>query len=99
MNYEERSTQHQRLMILKALSRRNDGRLNERDIQDDLDLYGHRLARPEVRALLDWLEAAGAVRLTRPGEVIVVAELTQRGADHLERRGEPVDGILLPSRA
>lgn len=99
MTYGERAVQHRRLMVLKFLGRQNDGRANERDILDDLDLFGHRLSRDQVRGLLDWLSAAGAVRLTRPGETIVVAEITQRGQDHVERRGEPIEGVALPSRA
>jgi Fe2+ or Zn2+ uptake regulation protein len=99
VTYAERIAMSRRLTVLRALHAQHDGRMNDRDILDALDLYGHRMARQAVREMLEWLELAGAVRLTRPGEVVVVAEITQRGADHVERRGEPIEGVALPSRA
>ncbi len=99
MTYAERATESRRLTVLRALATTGDGRMNDRDILDVLDLYGHRMARVDVRAMLEWLELAGAVRLTRPGEMVLVAELTQRGQDHVERRGAPIEGVALPSRA
>lgn len=99
MTYGERAEQHRRLLVLQHLGRQNDGRANERDILEDLDSYGHRLSRDQVRAVLGWLSEAGAVRLTRPGEVVVVAEITARGQDHVDRRGDPIEGVALPGRA
>lgn len=98
VTYAERIAQSRRLTVLRALAAQADGRMNDRDLLDTLDLYGHRMARAEVRAMLEWLELAGAVRLSRPGEVVVVAELTARGEDHVERRGAPIEGVALPSR-
>ena len=99
MTYGERIDQSRRLSVLRALHEQNDGRMNDRDILDTLDLFGHRMARQEVRAMLEWLELAGALRLTRPGGLVVVAEITARGADHVERRGDPIEGVALPNRA
>lgn len=99
MTYGERIDMSRRLTILRALAEQNDGRMNDRDVLDTLDLYGHRMARAEVRDMLRWLEGAGAVRLTWPGEGLAVAEITQRGQDHVDRRGAPIEGVALPSRA
>jgi len=98
MTYAERVARHRRLIVLRALAGENGGRLNERDIQGELDVWGHRLGRDDVRALLRWLSDAAAIVLTHPGEVLMVAEITQRGDDHVARRGEPIEGIDLPSR-
>lgn len=97
-NYVERLVRHRRLIVLKALARENDGRLNERDLEGELDLMAHRVSREELRDLLRWLDDAGAIRLTHPGEIIMVAEITRRGQDHVERRGAPIEGVDLPSR-
>lgn len=86
-----------RLTVLRALAGAPDGRMNERDILDNLDLFGHRVAREEVRALLDWLEDAGAVRLSRPVETLVVAQITARGQDHVDSRLR-IEGVAVPMR-
>lgn len=98
MTYAERIAMSRRLTVLRVLHEHNDGRMNDRDIMDALDLFGHRMARQEVRDMLDWLQLAGVVRLTRPGGMVVVAEITGLGADHVERRGEPIEGVALPNR-
>jgi len=96
--YDAMILQSRRLTILRALAEQPSGAMNERDLLDHLDLFGHRVARADVRDLLDWLEAAGAVRLSRPVETLVVAEITRRGQDHVERRAL-IEGVAAPSRA
>lgn len=88
----------QRLTILQGLRAEPDERLNEHDLSRYLDLMGHRMARDDVRARLRELGDLDALRIEMRGPVMV-AELTQRGADHLERRGAPLDGVERPRRA
>lgn len=95
--YAEMIAASRRLTLLRALAETPDGRMNERDLLDNLDLFGHRVARAEVRALLDWLEEAGAVRLSRPVETLVVAQITARGQDHVDSR-ERIAGVAAPMR-
>lgn len=89
---------NQRLIVLRALAAMNDGRLNETMIRQELDLFGYRLTQDEVRDILRWLSERSAVITTFAADVIMIAEITRRGEDHLERRGDPIDGIALPSR-
>lgn len=88
----------QRLAILQALKAQTDGKLNENDITNWLDTYGYRLTRDDVRERLRDLEKLDAVRVTFAGGVIMVAEITRRGEDHLERRGAPLVGVARPPR-
>jgi repressor of nif and glnA expression len=89
----------QRLSILQALRSDHDGRLNEHDLGRWLDLYGYRVSRDELRARLRELADRDVIRLQFPGDVIMVAEITRRGEDHLDRRGPAVEGIALPPRS
>ena len=90
--------ENQRLVVLRALASTNDGRLNETLIQRELDHFGYGLTRDEVRDVLRWLEERAAVEIVMAADVIMVATLTRRGEDHIERRGVPVEGIAMPSR-
>jgi hypothetical protein len=87
----------QRLCILQGLAKEPDGRLNEHDLGHWLDLMGHRMARADVRVRVRELEALDAVRVQMLGPVLV-AELSARGEDHVERRGGPLDGVATPPR-
>lgn len=87
----------QRLVILQGLAQEPDGRLNEHDLSRWLDLMGHRMARADVRVRMRELEGLDAVSVQMLGPVMV-AELTGRGEDHLERRGAPLDGVTTPPR-
>lgn len=98
MSYRDRVIMDQRLVILRALEHENDGRLNESLIGTVLEQFGHVLSREQVREQLNWLRDADAIRIEMPGGVIMVAEITRRGADHVERRGDPIEGVAVPSR-
>jgi len=85
-----------RLTILKALSDESGNSLNSNLLNETLKSFGFRRGREFLLTQLSWLETqAGAVRLRRIGTVIV-AELTQKGADHLCRDALIV-GIKPPS--
>jgi hypothetical protein len=60
-----------------------------------LETFGHRKSRDYLRDQLRWLEEMGAVTLTEAGTVLI-AELTRRGRDHVERR-VVIEGIARPS--
>lgn len=98
MSYAEHRDRARRLCVLQRLAAQRDGRLNDRDVQSELELFGHRCTRDEVRALLEWLDHAGCVRVSFPLHAVMVAEITGRGQDHVDRRGPPVEGIDEPPR-
>lgn len=97
MDLAEINARNQRLIILRALSQESDGRMNESLLARQLDLFGHALNREQVRVQLEWLAGVGAVRTQMVGPIMIV-EITRRGEDHVERRGDPIEGIDRPSR-
>jgi hypothetical protein len=84
-----------RLIILRELVAQPDYRLNETLLLRVLETFGHRKSRDYLRNQLRWLEEMGAVTLTEAGTVMI-AELTRRGRDHVERR-VVIEGIARPS--
>jgi hypothetical protein len=84
-----------RLIILRELVAQPDYRLNETLLLRVLETFGHRKSRDYLRDQLRWLEEMGAVTLTEAG-TIIIAELTRRGRDHVERR-RVIEGIARPS--
>ena len=97
MDFATFQEQDQRLIILRALADELDGHLNETLLQKHLERFGHRVARLKVRTLMRELELKGAVRLHEPATDMLVAEITARGQDHVERR-EAIEGVAVPSR-
>lgn len=85
-----------RLIMLKALSLQVDERLHSGYLAEELREFGIDRAREWVHGELDWMAEIGAVKLTKPGSV-VVATLTEKGARHL-RRAIVIEGIKRPSR-
>jgi hypothetical protein len=84
-----------RLTILRELAVQPDYRLNETLLLRVLETFGHRKSRDYLRDQLRWLDEMGAVTLTEAGTVLI-AELTRRGRDHVERRAV-IEGIARPS--
>lgn len=85
-----------RLAILLALAEQNDYRLSDSMLVSVLSAYAINRGRDYVRAQLAWLEAeAGAVQLRNMGTAII-AELTEAGEDHVERR-RVLPGIKRPA--
>ncbi|MGV8949674.1 MAG: hypothetical protein ACOH2M_01125, partial [Cypionkella sp.] len=85
-----------RLIMLKAISEQVDERLHSGYLAEELLRFGIDRARDWVHSELDWMAEIGAVKLTKPGSV-VVAMLTEKGARHL-RRAIVIEGIKRPSR-
>ena len=84
-----------RLIVLRELVAQPDYRLNETLLLRVLETFGHRRSRDYLRDQLRWLDEMGAVTLTEAGTVMI-AELTRRGRDHVERR-VVIEGIARPS--
>lgn len=85
-----------RLIMLKALSEQVDERLHSGYLVEELLRFGIDRSREWVHGELDWMADMGAVKLLKPGSV-VVAILTEKGARHL-RRAIVIEGIKRPSR-
>lgn len=94
--FSEHYDETARLTILKALAEQTDFRLNETMIQAALESFAFRRGRDYLRNQLRWLEhSAGAVKLREVGTVLI-AELTEAGMDHVERR-RVLEGVRRPS--
>lgn len=96
MSYRERVDQDRRLVILRVLSEQPDYQLNDRLVSDALDVWGHRVGREQLRQYLHELEELAAVKLTPVGDgPVLIAEITRRGLDHVERR-VTIEGVKRP---
>lgn len=85
-----------RLIILKALAKQNDERLNSDLMIHELASFGISKDRAWVHEELAFLEDIGAVVLYNAGSV-KVAELTQKGHRHLTRQ-IAIEGVQRASR-
>lgn len=74
-----------RLVILRQLAGEVDGVLNSSLIQQALVSWGINKAREWVHAELVYLDQVGAVTAVPNGSVMI-ATITARGIDHVERR-------------
>lgn len=83
-----------RRIVLEELARQADYTLNDDLLLRVIETFGHKKPRDYLRAELDWLERAKSVTLTEIGGV-VIAELTERGLDHVERR-KLIPGVAKP---
>lgn len=85
-----------RLVILKALGDDAGHTLNSNMLLQTIKAFGIRRGTEYLMTQLAFLEdQAGAVKLAKAGSV-VIAELTQKGADHLARDVQIV-GVQAPS--
>ncbi|WP_417423585.1 hypothetical protein [Hoeflea sp.] len=85
-----------RLAILKALADETGYALPDSMITTILETFAIKRGREYVRNQLRWLEhSAGAVKLTVAGTALI-AELTEPGLDHIERR-RVLEGVKRPS--
>lgn len=96
MSYSQHMAEDARLVILRALAKEVDYRLNESLLEKVLDSFGHRATRTFVRDQMRWLEReVQAVTITEAGSVLV-ATITRRGLDHVERK-TIIEGVARPS--
>ena len=84
-----------RLIILKALAEQPDGRLNSDLLRHALSTLGISKARDWVHEELRHLADLGAVKVHEIN-AMRVAELTAKGADHVERR-IVIEGVKRPA--
>lgn len=96
--YKDQYDASARLCILRALHEQNDNRLSESMITTVLQAFAINKGRDYVVNQLKWLaDEAGAIKLREVGDTYI-AELTQTGEDHVERR-RALHGIKKPSAA
>lgn len=86
-----------RLIVLRALAGQPDETLNSAILLLELERFGIRKARDWLHQELRWLADMDAVRVTEAGSLLV-ATLTERGAQHLSRVA-PIEGVQRPGRA
>ena len=87
---------HARLIILRDLAEQPDRRWNSEALREDLEArWAITRSRDWVHDELRWLEDMGAVTLVDTQSVII-ATLTQKGLDHVERR-IVITGVKRPS--
>lgn len=85
-----------RLVVLRMLAEQPDGRLNSSLMREELaERWAINRSRDWVHLQLRALEEIDAVNLTEAGSVLI-ATLTERGLDHVERR-VVLDGVKRPS--
>lgn len=89
---------NKRLIVLRALGGVHDGRLNETMIQSELDIFGYRMPRDDLRAILRWLEERDAIRIEMAAGVLMIATITRKGQDHIDLRGAPIPDVARPGR-
>lgn len=75
---------NQRMLILQALIKDADYRLNTEMLQRLLKVYGHSCGLSEVNALVSHLERRGYVATERLENGMVIAKLTRPGQDVAE---------------
>jgi repressor of nif and glnA expression len=94
--YSKFVNENVRLTLLKALAAQHSYRLNDGLLLKELEVFGHNKPREYVREQLRWLEeTVGAVKLTEAGTALI-AEITDRGLDHVQRR-TVLTGVERPS--
>lgn len=86
---------NQRMLVLQALYKDADYRLNTEMLQRLLKSFGHSCGLTEVNALVGHLERRGFVACERLENGMVIAKLTRAGQD-LAEGNTTADGIDRP---
>ena len=96
MSLAEIMEKEARLVTLRLLAEQSDGRLNSSLLREALaERWAINRTRDWLHTQLRALADIGAVHITEAGSVLI-AEITQRGLDHVERR-IALDGVKRPS--
>jgi hypothetical protein len=96
MSFEQIVEKETRLVVLRILSEQPDERLNSSLIEIQLrESWAINRTREWVHTQLRFLADIGALRVSEAG-LVLIAELTRRGRDHVERR-IVLDGVKKPS--
>lgn len=96
MNYSEIHDGHVRLAILRLLEGAPGYSANDSVLTQSMEQLGLQCTRDQMRGHLIWLEEQRAVTLLRPTATIIVANLTDRGADLAKGRSS-IPGVQRPS--
>jgi len=94
--YTEHFAKHLRLVILRLLDEAAGYRLNSSVLTDAANAHGLAASRDQMRGELAWLEQNGLTRNEEPMPGLVVATLTERGADIVGGRAHH-PGVQRPS--
>jgi len=94
MSFENHLAEQRRLIILETLSKVHDRTLNDSLLARPLRIAGHNVTRDVIRNDIRYLAENGAVVRT-DAMGFVVAELTERGDDHVSSR-TILDGVARP---
>lgn len=95
MSYAEKVQEHLRLTILRLLEEDTNYTMNDSMITDLAAEFGFSPSRDRVRTELAWLREQGLIQYEN-GSAIIIAQLTERGADVAKGR-TTVPGIKRPS--
>ncbi len=94
--YIEHFVKHLRLVILRLLHEAGGYRLNSSVLTDAANAHGLSASRDQMRGELAWLAEQGLVTTAEPTAGLIVATLTERGADIVAGRGQN-PGVQRPS--
>ncbi|WP_068087430.1 hypothetical protein [Polycladidibacter stylochi] len=86
MNYADKINSDVRLIVLRALYNEPDYSLNSSILTKILEEFGHVKSRDYVHNQLRYLEREVQALTLRSAGSILIAQLTQSGRDHVERR-------------
>lgn len=94
MNFKDVQTQDIRIIILRTLAESAGYSCNESIINEIVCTFGHCVSRDRIKTELRWLEEQALVSLKEVLDIIV-ATITERGADVAQGRAE-VPGVKKP---
>lgn len=92
--YEQVWTEDLRLCVLRVLDQTRGDSCNSSILISAVGTFGFRVPRDKMHTELAWLDEQGAVK-TRKVESVVVATLTRRGKEHVDR-ATVIPGIKEP---
>lgn len=81
MSYANHFAKHLRLVVLRLLDEAGGFKLNSSVLTDAANAHGLAAARDQMRGELAWLAEQGLIVTDEPAPGLVVATLTERGAD------------------
>ncbi|EAU53540.1 hypothetical protein [Mariprofundus ferrooxydans] len=92
--FAEAKAADRRLAILQALAEDTAHRMNDRELQRMLHLFGHDMSAGDVRKDLSWLAARGLLTVEQV-VTLQIATLTELGLSTSKGHNH-VDGVALP---
>ena len=96
MSYSDHFARHLRLVVLRLLAEAGEYRLNAAVLSDAANALGLASTRAQLRTEIAWLAEQGAVTIEELGSGVLVATLTERGADVAAGRAA-IPGVQRPS--